>query len=205
MGYNELGDQKRCGFYRTPAIQSAQFVSKIPLKYVCANVYSLQTSPRVHEWQSILEAADADYALLVGTKLTTTTAHRNHFKGYRTYHSRINDGGTWLEHACGKVRASRGVAIVVKDKYDVGEIKHGTGIAAGRMITMTLYVDKDGTCKKPLKMRLGAVYYDVENEASTARGQLSKQLKRELDTDSSDVAHFFTDANCLYTETDIVE
>ena len=177
----------------------------MPLRYVCANVFSLQTYARVQEWQGILEAADADYALLVGTKLTTTTAHGRHFKGYRTYHSIIDDGGTWLDRASGKISASRGVAIAVKEKYDVGDIRLGTGNAAGRMLTMTLYVDKDGTGKKPLKITLGAVYYDAMHDATAERGQLSDQVKLELDSDSGDATHYFTDANNLYKMTDRVE
>jgi hypothetical protein len=85
----------------------------------------------------VLDAADADIAILIGTKLTTKRARKNMFRGYNMFSSVTDDKSTWMAKATNRALASRGVSILVKRKFNIGDIKLATGMNTGRFIALT--------------------------------------------------------------------
>jgi hypothetical protein len=109
------------------------------LKYICANVLNLQTPHQIKKWQDNLTAMDADFAILIGTKLTTKSNNPYMFPGYKIYNASIVEEHTWVEAMCKKVVPEKGVAICIKERYSTGEEIKAEGDLRGRPLALTLY------------------------------------------------------------------
>jgi hypothetical protein len=111
-----------------------QYRTVLSLKYLLANVQHIETPTRIKSWQQVLDAADADVATFVGTKLTTNMARKNMFNRYNMSSSATDDKSTWMERATNRVLAPRGVPILVKRKFNIGDIKLATSMNTGDLL-----------------------------------------------------------------------
>jgi hypothetical protein len=73
--------------------------------------------------------------------------------------------------------------------YNIGDITEATGMTAGRFIALTIFIDKEGSGKDPMTLRIEAAYYDATTTSRSGAG-------------CSDEANYHTDSNCLFTLTD---
>jgi hypothetical protein len=67
-----------------------------------------------------------------------------------------------MEKATNRVLTPRGMSILVKRKFNIGDIKLAAGMNTGRFIALTLFLDADGSGKDPTALRTGAAYYDCD-------------------------------------------
>jgi hypothetical protein len=107
-----------------------------------------------------------------------------------------------MEKATNRVLASRGVSILVKRKFNIGDIKLATGMNTGRFIALTLFLDKDGSGKDPTTLRIGAAYYDCDHNVTLDRRVLSEMIRTDSESNGADETIYHTDANCPYKLSD---
>jgi hypothetical protein len=124
------------------------------------------------------------------------------FQGYNMFSSATDNKSTWIEKATNRVLASRGVSILVKRKFNIGDIKLAKGTNTGRFIALTLFLDKDGSGKEPATLRIGAAYYDCEHSVTLDRRVLSELVRTDSENSGADEAIYHTDANCPYKLSD---
>ena len=169
------------------------------------NIQSLETASRRHAMQLMLDQTKPDFVVLIGTKLTSMTATRKMFNGYKAFHSHTLKHANWIQRATGQLHSSKGVTILVKNCYDVGQVNIGSGLIEGRFASLTMYVNTDGTGQKPWALKIGGAYYDCEHKVTEGRRALSTAIANDINESLADEIHYQTDSNCPYQATDLAE
>jgi hypothetical protein len=175
------------------------------ITFISMNIQSLETPSRRHALQVLLDQASPTFVILIGTKITGRTATRKMFDGYKAYHSHTSKDLTWMQQTTSRQAASKGVSVLIKKCYDVGHVATGKGIIEGRLISLTMFVDRNGTGQQPWALKIGGAYYDCEREIGAERRALSTAIAKDIEESTADAIHYQTDSNCPFQATDLAE